>query len=50
MSSLFNLLEIKKPSCDGQFMFCDGGGGGNYPTLKVPIASPRFIKHSVSQN
>ena len=23
---LFNLLEIKKPSCDGQFMFCNGGG------------------------
>ncbi len=25
MSRLFDLLEIKKPSCDGQFMFCDGG-------------------------
>jgi len=40
-SRLFNLLEIKKPSCDGQFMFCDGqfmfcdGGGGHLVSILI---------------
>lgn len=50
MSRLFDLLEIKKPSCDGQFMFSDGGGGGIEKTTSAIKLNRPFSPMKSSTN